>query len=1216
MNDTRQIQQQIDELNLRIDAKLTSEDRAIDAVRFREEARRMLAEGQTEQESLDELENFIFTREQLRLQLEAAQLHAQQNAGDVQIVGTAAQEMEAPREIERPNVFVRFGRWVKSIFSRKTPDPSEIPVRSKKERDAAIKQMRKEEAEFESEKIKQHKEAAAIREKLAKKGTTLEDIRMGTPIFEDVGYTELMNAFRAANWDSTAKPRSDYSSEEEYIKANFQYFLGQLTNRNILSVPVGEDETRDATDGDVLHMLVDAFSREQILRLIGHCDHDTIVEFMRPLLEFDMQDFLKRFPVHKKQSEESRLKMLPGYALECRRFIGYLQWGQCYALQHFTKEERDKFERAQAHLARIRGVANRIGFDFRAPNFSYTEELGMRLKEYDDSEKCIEHKDELLAIYTDVCGEKVDRDWQGAQALRDRGYGAFSNIMPVPSAEMNEKVQNFDRQTLEDAIIEIERFSLVTESGRPRLLGLETCEQLLRYGRIDLDYYFNILRSASVVQAMFRDGNPFAHISTERRNALLSQVDRIRLIYSALEDRLSVSGKTAIDARDTLSEGGAHTASFALAMQSRDIEDFESGAWHEKRTEKAIKQRRERGRRQVELETKLYHLGGYDEAADEQARLEDYAASRDELKLLGSSAIYQNTITRPSINDKEDAQAKVREVIAFSLLDKDGRPRLLGYEPAKELIEFGVEDLRYYEQLVYTGKQVLVWIDQNQRRYPHFISTRDWELFCAALAKAERMSEALGSRLENADEETITKTIERLGKNRDEKKWYLRMQKEELDAYEGPEYTPLSKTGEMIVPSMAERELAILEQEKKDRIYDEERAQRTVEVREMINNNTGYATRADHSERVAYAEFRQAYIEGGWMTKETGKHLATLKTQEEKDAYLEANINRGLKDFMRELDNPGCFDEKNLDENGQVTLDTHHFSKESYLFLLRHRTPDAIERLITPILAFDIEKIIEEYPFHKVKTEAERVALARKANEKYHHYQGIAQWVEKFGETVMTPEQLKRFNRGAYQFSKFAQLFTACGVLGDFSFKECIETELGDHRTVKQGEEWSANVDDMRALLEQHKEQFADALAQREKHEAASKVSEVNRTGILAGELRTLSLVDGNRPRLLGNEDFECLMRYGLDDLMYYARMAEVGKRIDRLLTAHAAELGMSEQDVKELKVLSRRAKNLYSALSYRFSSIAPPRTEIRNMLNIDQEDRLWYLRMQSNQLG
>ena len=351
--------------------------------------------------------------------------------------------------------------------------------------------------------------------------------------------------------------------------------------------------------------------------------------------------------------------------------------------------------------------------------------------------------------------------------------------------------------------------------------------------------------------------------------------------------------------------------------------------------------------------------------------------------------------------------------------------------------------------------------------------------------------------------------------------------------------------------SKRQRDAKLKQEEKKDRKYAPGRMAHPEEVVEIQMYGTNPAAGESRILRENFDDYRNLYEQNRWKEKKTdpGK---------ENDPIVRR---RQLQSFFRELGNGNCFDHV---EDGKFDLDVAEFSKEDILFTLAHPNEEGVQRIIKPLMEFNMEKTMKAYKIHALKSTEQKAAMIRKFYEEQHILLACSQWAEKFGEDKMSPEFYKKY---IYKVTQFNLL---TGYIMDLTIPS------DEHSP----EEYYDSVKEHMASLEtrvEHAEEFKGIA--RDVKERERLFDETKEASELVKELRDAKLVTAEgRPRLIGEEPVDVLLRYGEEDLTYYKKMADIGNWLNHGGEAYVQSLPQAE--AAEIKQLAREFDALYSALS------------------------------------
>jgi len=155
-------------------------------------------------------------------------------------------------------------------------------------------------------------------------------------------------------------------------------------------------------------------------------------------------------------------------------------------------------------------------------------------------------------------------------------------------------------------------------------------------------------------------------------------------------------------------------------------------------------------------------------------------------------------------------------------------------------------------------------------------------------------------------------------------------------------------------------------------------------------------------------------------------------------------------------------------------------------------------------------------------------------------------------------------------------------------------------------EEWIEHTDDMKSIRD------ASVL----EYEANKEKKQTSQTIDLVRRVKSFSLVDGDRPRLLGLEDYQCYVKYGQKDLMYYMSLKDDADELMKIIDANPDGIGLSDNEILDLKDKAKKISRVNLALNNRLTDSGRSRTLIYGYLREGIADKLWYERMQNEELG
>lgn len=389
-------------------------------------------------------------------------------------------------------------------------------------------------------------------------------------------------------------------------------------------------------------------------------------------------------------------------------------------------------------------------------------------------------------------------------------------------------------------------------------------------------------------------------------------------------------------------------------------------------------------------------------------------------------------------------------------------------------------------------------------------------------------------------------------------------------------------------PSKRQQEAIIKREQEKRALYrsEEENAMElSLELRQM-NPKPAQVELIQQN----YEEYLNLYRQSGWEMSKSP--LSKYSNPEERESVMTTQ----MQAFFRELHNGRCFAEENI-KDGQFPLNIAHLSQEDFRFILTHPNEEGVLRVIEPVMEFDIEKMMEEYPVHTLKTTEEMADMIRDFHIKYGGVLiGRVQWADKFGKVKMSPELKKRFSAQTVKFLKFT---------------EYIYSPLQMHSPTGMYDALKADVSLLDAKLEHEEELLAmhETVAQEVKVTVDASNAEEMVEKLESGRMVTRE----GRPRLFGSEPIDQLLLYGEEDLRYYKELSDIGEQ----LTSPGAHFldTVSDKRAAEIRTLAAQFKALFEAIDGQFQNLAQSSYDVRLTLEIGFGEPAGHLKKQFSQM-
>lgn len=417
-------------------------------------------------------------------------------------------------------------------------------------------------------------------------GQTIPEVRV------EVKYDELISRYHSAGWrNMKGKKNVDQDSLPKLTEAEeqkeLQEFMRELSNAGLI---IGIE--KNAKLGDVLKMNVSEFSKENILEILENRSSEAVEKFLQPLLDFDPEKFVKRYPIHK-MTEEKRLKYSQEIFEVTHPYLAMVQWAEKFGEYVMTEELKQKYVVAVQKFNLISMWCSYIPLP--VPN-SFSEMYDLDISHIERSVGYITHNKELRTVAKEA-KEEICTQSSGLMMtektleeygidLRDCRYLAKIGDKKEEdgykchlSKDILDRLKSGDLNLAKDLLQKVQEFSLITKDGRPRLSGDESVEQLLESGKEDLIYYAQISEAATlldVYRKKYEDKlKELGFAKSKEREALRIQIQQAQNIYYAtMVQRFESPGGTFKNQRDTRNEK-LQDSNWFLRRQNAELSAYE-----------------------------------------------------------------------------------------------------------------------------------------------------------------------------------------------------------------------------------------------------------------------------------------------------------------------------------------------------------------------------------------------------------------------------------------------------------------------------------------------------------------------------------------------------------------------------------------------------------------------------------------------------------------
>ena len=366
------------------------------------------------------------------------------------------------------------------------------------------------------------------------------------------------------------RTKNDTRTDDEIDAASLKKFLRELQGNHDFDLNA-EDLTVDYN--------ATYFSLEELEKLCEDPTEEHVMEFMRPLIEFDPVKVLEGIDLNAVTNElSSRDRLQRELLRRTQKPLMLKQFAEDLVVKNGILSDASLalFDKACHKFLAFTGIVGRLTTPVQ---FSLTEFKELEIPGLKNLADCVDHMEEFEAE-TRKSGEEFEEKHPATQFFADEelvkgikmqglkkyraGFmgGKFSMgahnksgidmiSLPVSKEEMK-KILDKDTEYLKSLEKVVRKLSLIDETGRPRLLGNEEEADLIAYGKKDLLYFAELSRAASIMRiAQGFDPKWVEETLGTSYNALMQNCKAIATIFEALSQKMTTPKTEMYQMRDT-----------------------------------------------------------------------------------------------------------------------------------------------------------------------------------------------------------------------------------------------------------------------------------------------------------------------------------------------------------------------------------------------------------------------------------------------------------------------------------------------------------------------------------------------------------------------------------------------------------------------------------------------------------------------------------------
>ncbi len=293
---------------------------------------------------------------------------------------------------------------------------------------------------------------------------------------------------------------------------------------------------------------------EEVTALLEHPDDEHIMDFLRPLLEFDYEEFLGRFTADVFQNPAAIFEKVGQALADAHKALGLKQWAEVFVKEGVVSPESMK--KLNAAFMKFATISNVVGAFALPTGYSPTEFLSLDMPRLKEVLTTTDHADELLAGYTQAEHAFTDAHASvtyTAQELTSWNLGGLNKegflagtrsegggrSMPVSREEM-QKITSADKEFLTGLAESVSQFSFVCDKGRARVISSSASGDLAFFGAEDMIYYSEMAHKAKMLEmSSTSNSSGFARTFGSKTNETLKACRQIIAVCEDLKSKLN-----------------------------------------------------------------------------------------------------------------------------------------------------------------------------------------------------------------------------------------------------------------------------------------------------------------------------------------------------------------------------------------------------------------------------------------------------------------------------------------------------------------------------------------------------------------------------------------------------------------------------------------------------------------------------------------------------
>lgn len=332
----------------------------------------------------------------------------------------------------------------------------------------------------------------------------------------DVNLTEMAEKARRLGWKNAHGDELNEGLTENF----FREISGQSLNGK-----TGEDGQTHGT----LH--TGYRSQEEMMELFNSHDEASTLRAIKPLMDLNIDDFIKQYPLHKMTPQERRMAF-PEIDAILQPMVGIKQWAEKYGITTLSEANQKKLDDQIMKFENL----TKWAYNVRIPmNISFDKIRELNLMNAEDNAKGMMHEKEMqarmsqlqkevgtggcmldIAAFKSIMGERMSK-LRGsddmkiaslAKLMPGLSYNPETNLVscPLPLEDL-QALANGDRSVKQRYADQLRSMSWVKDDGTERRAAQydSTTDEFME--GVDDDYrYFTGMSQAAGALALFDDG--------------------------------------------------------------------------------------------------------------------------------------------------------------------------------------------------------------------------------------------------------------------------------------------------------------------------------------------------------------------------------------------------------------------------------------------------------------------------------------------------------------------------------------------------------------------------------------------------------------------------------------------------------------------------------------------------------------------------------------